>query len=80
MLKINQADQAYQLSKQKNKLQKQANFQQALTYQRTITEFEKGLARHNYNQRLAELQNFKTMKKPSHCRTTPNYFIQHFII
>ncbi|WP_217874145.1 ATP-binding protein [Pseudoalteromonas shioyasakiensis] len=70
------AEQAYQLSNQKNKLQKQitalehlitvaeqqADYKQALSYQRTITELEKGFARNNYNQRLAELQNSIAMR------------------
>ena len=70
------AEQAYQLSNKKNKLQKQiialehlisvaekqADFQQALSYQRAITELEKGFARNNYNQRLAELQNSIAMR------------------
>tara|TARA_B100000929_G_scaffold261462_1_gene226251 strand:- start:548 stop:2704 length:2157 start_codon:yes stop_codon:yes gene_type:complete len=65
------AQQAFQLSNQKNRLQKQilalehlitvaqqqADYQQALSYQRTITELEKNFAHNNYNQRLAELQN-----------------------
>ena len=70
------AEQAYKLSNQKNKLQKQvtalehlitvavqqADYKQALSYQRTITELEKGFARNNYNQRLAELQNSIAMR------------------
>ncbi|RJF36740.1 ATP-binding protein [Pseudoalteromonas gelatinilytica] len=70
------AEQAYQLSNKKNKLQKQiialehlisvaekqADFQQALSYQRAITELEKSFARNNYNQRLAELQNSIAMR------------------
>ena len=70
------AEQAYKLSNQKNKLQKQitalehlitvavqqADYKQALSYQRTITELEKGFAHNNYNQRLAELQNSIAMR------------------
>lgn len=75
-LYIGFAEQAYKLSNQKNKLQKQitalehlitvavqqADYKQALSYQRTITELEKGFARNNYNQRLAELQNSIAMR------------------
>ena len=70
------AEQAYQLSKTKNKQQKQiialehlttvaekqTDYQQAFLYQKTITELEKGFARNNYNQRLAELQNSIAMR------------------
>ncbi|MDC3191042.1 ATP-binding protein [Pseudoalteromonas elyakovii] len=70
------AEQAYQLSNKKNKLQKQitalehlitvavqqADYKQALSYQQTITELEKRFARNNYNQRLAELQNSIAMR------------------